>query len=179
MDVRGVFPRLDLRGFSYGGPGEWAAGSRWADEAEQALAEFVPAWPEEGVGLGARWEVDRPVVREYAAATLHIVYELVGRDGEMVELRARASLGAERQYDDVANGVSEEVNELLGLTGEGEANLRVSLDGLPIATGVTSLSWTARIRLHRYSNELRSWSTVDRERRGSTTTHLEIIGSDP
>jgi hypothetical protein len=126
---------------------------RAAERVGLVLEGIVPVLPEEPVGVGARWEVRRPLWREYTPARVLLRYELVQADGDRLRLRVDGLVEPRLGFFDPPNAILEETYEAVAAQGQGHGDLDVDL-GAPIAAGTRELSWTVRVR-HTESRRIR------------------------
>ena len=174
---RGMQPLEGVRGWEVIDPRGWIAESgvdlpptarpelrNSLNQLRQSLKELTPPFPDEPVGVGARWMV-RSTPEIGFVARQESTYTLAERDGERVALEVDSSTVAERQPVD--SGHPQVAAELLEMQGhftsrmtidlgrlapglEGRSNARIvsqmSVPGQPARTTVVDTANQIRIR---------------------------------
>jgi len=124
---------IDERGFqhelSLGLPGGLGPElTQFMEAARIALGDLALPLPDEAIGVGAKWQVERTLDQGGVAVKEKTYYELIAAEGTRVQVRTRTVQSAEGQRAALAGlppGVSAEVLSLRGAgAGEVEIDLR-------------------------------------------------------
>ena len=90
--------------------------SQTAGQMKDAFASSSTAWPEEAIGVGAKWEYQTKVKSQGLTTDQTITYELVALDGDQLTLRSAITQSAANQKMEspAMPGMKVDLNKLAG-----------------------------------------------------------------
>jgi hypothetical protein len=141
----------------------------------RVLERLSVPWPEEPIGVGARWEVTRMVDETWTDVRLASVFRLDSVEGARCSVHVEATLQGDHQFLDIPNTPLGE-REVLWLKGVETADLEVSLAQAPIGLGSMAQTSERETLVHTYSTKAGMRTARERTVHGLNAT-LAAIGS--
>jgi hypothetical protein len=96
------------------------------EQMQDALANFATPFPEEAIGIGARWEVRQPIQSQGMNINQAVTYELASLEGDLVSLECAIVQQAANQRFENPSLPGMQV-DLTKMTGQGTGELTLDL----------------------------------------------------
>jgi hypothetical protein len=133
---------VDPRGFTLEAdalvpPGASPQVKDMVDKMRQQMRQMSAPFPEEAVGVGARWQVSMPITTDMFRIDQVATYKLLKLEGDLIEMEVGVSQTAPAQDIKVPNLPTAKAR-LVAMSSTGSGSMRVALDRLVPESNVSS-----------------------------------------